>query len=52
MIDPNGCRFCGITQRGHAIQYGPSGRHTWTPPTQQQIKDRMAARRAARQPHP
>lgn len=44
--NPMGCRLCGIDQRGHAIQYGPHGRHTWKTPTPQQIKDRMLARRA------
>jgi len=45
MISPNGCRLCGIEQRGHAIQVGRDGSHTWQPPTQQQIKNRMHARR-------
>lgn len=47
--NPNGCRWCGIDQRGHAIQYGRGGRHIWQQPTQQQIKDRMLARRAAKE---
>ena len=46
---PMGCRLCGIERRGHAIQYGPAGRHTWTQPTEQQIKDRMRARQAERE---
>lgn len=46
---PNGCRLCGIEQRGHAIQVGRDGSHTWTAPTQQQIKDRMLAQRAAKE---
>jgi hypothetical protein len=46
MMNPNGCRLCGIEQRGHAIQAGAGGSHTWKQPTQQQIKDRMQARRA------
>ena len=45
---PMGCQHCGIGQRGHGIQYGAAGRHTWTQPTQQQIKTRMLARRATR----
>ena len=45
---PTGCRWCGIDQRGHGIQAGSDGRHAWTRPTQQQIKDRMLARRAGR----
>lgn len=45
--NPDGCRLCGIAERGHAIQTGRNGSHTWQQPTQQQIKDRMRARRAA-----
>lgn len=48
--NPMGCRWCGIDQRPHAIQAGTHTTHTWTPPTQQQIKDRMLARRARRNP--
>jgi len=48
---PTGCGFCGIDQRGHGRQYAePDGWHQWQPPTQQQIKDRMLARRAERKP--
>ncbi|MEV5915745.1 hypothetical protein AB0M00_43545 [Streptomyces chartreusis] len=46
-INPMGCRLCGIDQRGHGIQTGSNGSHTWQKPTQQQIKARMAARRSA-----
>ncbi|MFB7359694.1 hypothetical protein [Streptomyces gardneri] len=44
--DPSGCHWCGINERTHARQYteGP-GYHTWTQPTQDQIKTRMLARR-------
>ncbi|MCZ4510423.1 hypothetical protein O3Q52_19965 [Streptomyces sp. ActVer] len=45
---PTGCRHCGIEQRGHGIQAASDGSHIWTPPTQQQIKNRMLARRAER----
>jgi hypothetical protein len=48
MIAPNGCRLCGIEQRGHAIQASANGSHAWTPPTQTKIKERMLARRAGR----
>ncbi|WP_167459218.1 MULTISPECIES: hypothetical protein [Streptomyces] len=48
--NPMGCRWCGIDQRPHAIQYGANGPHTWQQPTQQQIKGRMLARRAERKP--
>jgi hypothetical protein len=47
--NPMGCRWCGIDQRGHAQQYkAPVGWHQWGQPTQQQIKDRMLARRVQR----
>ncbi|MFF7142263.1 hypothetical protein ACFZB5_13575 [Streptomyces nodosus] len=45
--NPMGCRHCGIDRRGHAIQAGTGGSHTWQQPSQQQIKDRMHARRVA-----
>jgi len=44
---PNGCTHCGIEKQGHAQQWLPGpGWHTWTEPTQDQIKARMRARRA------
>jgi hypothetical protein len=46
--NPMGCARCGIDQRGHAIQVGADGSHTWTAPTQEQIKARMLARRTVR----
>lgn len=47
MPNPSGCRHCGIDQREHARRWKPpAGWHQWTAPTQQQIKDRMLARRA------
>jgi len=46
---PNSCGLCGIEQAGHARQWRwPVGWHSWTSPTQQQIRDRMLARRAGR----
>jgi len=48
--NPMGCARCGIDQRGHAIQTGTDGSHTWQQPTQEQIKARMQARRAAHCP--
>lgn len=42
-----GCRQCGIDERGHGIQATYDGTHTWEQPTQEQIKTRMLARRAA-----
>lgn len=48
-LNPMGCAACGIDHRGHGSQYTKTaGWHTWQQPTQQQIKDRMRARRAAR----
>lgn len=49
---PNGCRLCGIERRGHAIQGTANGSHTWTAPTNQQIKERMLARRNNRRVTP
>ncbi len=46
---PSACRHCGVEKRGHAQQWKPSvGWHKWTPPTEEQIKARMLARRAER----
>ncbi|MGW1533910.1 hypothetical protein [Streptomyces aureus] len=45
--DPSGCRWCGITSRDHMQRWkAPVGWHQWTQPTQEQIKNRMQARRA------
>ncbi|MGP3737946.1 hypothetical protein ACTWJ9_33085 (plasmid) [Streptomyces sp. GDS52] len=44
--NPMGCARCGIDRRGHGIQAAADGTHTWQKPSQQQIKDRMNARRA------
>lgn len=50
---PNGCRHCGIDHREHAQRWtDAAGWHQWTPPTQQQIKARMRARRAHTSRHP
>ncbi|MFD5577277.1 hypothetical protein [Streptomyces pseudogriseolus] len=46
--NPWGCRLCGIDRRPHGIQATSNGSHAWQPPTQQQIKTRMLARRAER----
>jgi hypothetical protein len=46
---PSGCRWCGVTKPDHASRWNVDiGWHQWTQPTQQQIKDRMRARRAER----
>lgn len=47
--NPMGCAACGIDRRSHGRQYTEAaGWHPWKPPTQKQIKERMAARRAER----
>lgn len=46
---PNGCRHCGVTQRGHGQRWVPGiGRHVFTQPTDTQRLARMYARRAIR----
>lgn len=43
---PGGCRWCGLDAREHAQQWKPPvGWHKWEPPTLEQRKDRMLARR-------
>ncbi|MFE1515730.1 hypothetical protein ACFW9I_02675 [[Kitasatospora] papulosa] len=43
---PNGCRRDGIDRRTHGRQWTPEvGWHSWEQPTQDQIKERMRARR-------
>jgi hypothetical protein len=47
----DGCQYCGvITKYQHFQRWAPQpvGWHEWMPLTQQQIKERMLARRAAR----
>ncbi|WP_214317075.1 hypothetical protein [Nonomuraea sediminis] len=47
VAQPSGCRWCGIAQLGHFQRWTRlAGWHGWTPPTQDQIKERMKARRA------
>jgi hypothetical protein len=47
--NPMGCHHCGLDSREHAQRWKPPvGWHKWTQPTQDQIKARMLARRAAR----
>ncbi|GHC36729.1 MULTISPECIES: hypothetical protein [Streptomyces rochei group] len=46
---PMGCAACGIARRDHGRQHTESaGWHAWQQPTQQQMKDRILARRAPR----
>lgn len=46
-VAPSACRHCSCEQRSHGKRWTAGiGWHTHTPPTDQQIKDRMLARRA------
>lgn len=43
---PDGCRHCGLPVREHMQRWSAhAGWHKWAAPTQDQIKDRMLARR-------
>lgn len=45
---PFSCRWCGEERSNHGRSYVRSkGLHSWEEPTQEQIKARMRARRAA-----
>lgn len=49
--DPYGCTHCGVVKRSHGRRYiGGAGMHGWERPSDEQVKDRMLARRAARFP--
>lgn len=49
--EPYGCRHCGERKRSHGRQWMVTvGMHAWERPTDEQVKDRMLARRAARMP--
>lgn len=49
--EPFGCTHCGVAQRSHGRRYlGGVGMHAWERPSDEQVKDRMLARRAARMP--
>lgn len=49
--EPYGCQHCGDAKRHHGRQYlSGVGLHSWERPTDEQVKARMLARRAARQP--
>ena len=46
---PNGCGWCGVDKPDHLQRWTTGvGWHTWSPPTQTEIKNRMRARRAAK----
>jgi hypothetical protein len=43
---PSGCRWCGVDEREHMQRFKPPvGWHKWEPPTLDQRKERMLARR-------
>ncbi|TMR92570.1 hypothetical protein EJK15_44000 [Nonomuraea basaltis] len=45
MITPSGGRWCGLPERGHFQRWTAEARwHGYTPPTQEQIKQRMLTR--------
>ncbi|MFE0808158.1 hypothetical protein ACFW34_11830 [Streptomyces sp. NPDC058848] len=49
--EPYGCAHCGVTKRSHGRRYvSGAGMHGWERPSEEQVKDRMLARRAARVP--
>lgn len=46
LTTPNGCRWCGVTEREHYRRWKlPAGWHQWEPPTDEQRKSRMLERR-------
>lgn len=46
---PNACQHCGVDDQEHMQRWKPPvGWHTWTAPTQDQIKARMYARHTLR----
>ncbi|MFF2612294.1 hypothetical protein [Kitasatospora sp. NPDC058046] len=51
MTAPAGaCRHCPLLERGHARQWTEAaGWHPWTPPAEQQLRDRARARLAAKE---
>jgi hypothetical protein len=47
--EPYGCTYCGVAKGFHGRRYiGGAGMHGWERPSDEQVKDRMLARRAAR----
>jgi len=47
--EPYGCTHCGEAKRVHGRRYiATAGVHSWERPSDEQVKDRMLARRAAR----
>ncbi|MGW2720791.1 hypothetical protein [Streptomyces sp. NPDC001492] len=51
--EPYGCAHCGEAKRYHGRRYiASAGVHSWEQPSDEQVKGRMLARRAARFPFP
>ena len=49
VAEPSACQHCGIPRRQHYQHWTKAaGWHQWVAPSQEQIKARMLARRAAR----
>jgi hypothetical protein len=49
MVEPNACRHCDVPEREHYRRYTDAAEwHQWAAPTDQQRKERMLARQAAR----
>ncbi|MER8219741.1 hypothetical protein ABTZ58_03905 [Streptomyces sp. NPDC094143] len=47
--EPFGCAHCGVEKRSHGRRYiSGAGMHAWERPSDEQVKDRMLARRVAR----
>jgi len=47
---PNGCRWCGVTERAHGSRWVPgAGFHWWCPPTRGQRMARLKAFISARE---
>jgi hypothetical protein len=50
VIDPYGCTHCGEAKNVHGNRWHrAAGLHQWEKPTNQQMKDRMQARRATKE---
>jgi hypothetical protein len=48
VIEPYGCKWCGVPRRMHGHRWKPPvGMHAWEAPDMAQILVRMRARRAA-----
>ncbi|MFF8786930.1 hypothetical protein [Streptomyces sp. NPDC015125] len=49
---PSACRHCGIGKHEHMQRWSTAaGWHRWTPPTQEQTKQRMTEGRRTRTAH-